>query len=146
MAANELEALPEWVDALARRIEPKQRRVVARKIAQELRKSNRERTKGQKDADNNQFIKPLKRENNPMFREITAIRYFKAKGTDRQAMIGFAGSAGRIAQIHQDGARSEVRPGSRKFPFPKRTLVGINALDERMVLALLQDLLTKGYV
>ena len=75
------------------------------------------------------------------FREITAIRYFKAKGTDRKAVIGFASSVGRIAAIHQAGARSEVRPGSRKFPYPKRTLIGINDKDEQMVLALLLDLL-----
>lgn len=141
MANNDLNALPEWVNALSQRFEPKQRRVVARKIAQVLRKSNRERTKNQKDADDNQFIKPLKRENNPMFREITAIRYFKAKGTDRKAMIGFTNSVSRIVKVHHEGARGEVRPGSRKFPYPKRTLVGINDKDEQMVLALLIDLL-----
>ena len=142
MSSNDLEALPEWVNALAQRFEPKQRRVVARKIAQVLRQSNRERTKGQKDADGNRFVSPLKSSNNPMFREITAIRYFKAKGTDRQAIIGFAGQAGNIANIHQGGRRSEVRKGSKKFPYPKRTLIGINHTDQQMVLALLQDMLT----
>lgn len=140
--SNELEALPEWVDALAQRIEPKQRRKVARKIAQQLRKSNRARTKDQRDADGDRFIRPLKRSNNPMFREITALRYFKAKGTDSKAIIGYAGSAAHIAEIHQEGRRSEVRPGSKKVPYPERTLVGINTTDEQMVLSLLQALLT----
>lgn len=140
--ANELEALPEWVDALNQRLEPKQRRKASRKIAQQLRKSNRARTKDQRDADGDRFIHPLKRSNNPMFREITALRYFKAKGTDRKAIIGFTGQAGRIAEIHQDGRRSEVRPGSKKVPYPERTLIGINTEDEQMVLSLLQALLT----
>lgn len=144
MANNNLDELPAWVNELSQRFDPKERRAVARKIAQQLRKSSRERTKSQQDADGNQFIKPLKTENNPMFRQITALRYFKAKGTDRQAIIGFVGNAGRIAQIHHGGRRGEVRPGSRKFPFPKRTLIGITDTDEQMVLAILTDLINNG--
>ena len=130
---NDLAQLPLWVRGIAETMSPAKRRQVARKIGIELRKANQSRTAAQSDADGNAFVAPLQAKNNPMFREITNARHFQVKPTDSQVAIGFGGSAGRIAKIHQEGQMSEVRPGSRKYPYPVRTLVGINANDERLV-------------
>lgn len=130
---NDLAQLPLWVRGIAETMSPAKRRQVARKIGIELRKANQSRTAAQSDADGNAFVAPLQAKNNPMFREITNARHFQVKATDSQVAIGFGGSAGRIARIHQEGQMSEVRPGSRKYPYPVRTLVGINAEDERLI-------------
>ncbi len=145
MSNHQLSGLPEWVNAIARQLEPKQRRKVNRRLAQKMRSENRKRTQDQTDADGNDFIRPLKSENDPMFREITALRFFRTKGTDSEAQFGFTGSASRIAKVHQFGELSEVRPHSKKYPYPERTLVGINKDDEQIVLEILQDYLTKDY-
>lgn len=130
---NDLAQLPLWVRGIAETMSPAKRRQVARKIGIELRKANQSRTAAQTDADGNAFVAPLQAKNNPMFREITNARHFQVKATDSQVAIGFGGNAGRIARIHQEGQMSEVRPGSRKYPYPVRTLVGINAEDERLI-------------
>ena len=130
---NDLAQLPLWVRGIAETMSPAKRRQVARKIGIELRKANQSRTAAQSDADGNAFVAPLQAKNNPMFREITNARHFQVKATDSQVAIGFGGNAGRIARIHQEGKMSEVRPGSRKYPYPVRTLVGINAEDERLI-------------
>jgi phage virion morphogenesis protein len=130
---NDLAQLPLWVRGIAETMSPAKRRQVARKIGIELRKANQSRTAAQSDADGNAFVAPLQAKNNPMFREITAARYFQVKATDSQVAIGFGGNAGRIARIHQEGQLSEIRPGSRKYPYPVRTLLGINDDDERLI-------------
>ena len=131
--SNDLAQLPLWVRGIAETLTPAKRRQVARKLGIELRKANQSRTAAQTDADGNAFVAPLQAKNNPMFREITTARYFQVKATDSQVAIGIGGNAGRIARIHQEGQMSEVRPGSRKYPYPVRTLVGINAEDERLI-------------
>lgn len=130
---NDLAQLPLWVRGIAETMSPAKRRQVARKIGIELRKANQSRTAAQSDADGNAFIAPLQAKNNPMFREITNARHFQVKPTDSQVAIGFGGNAGRIARIHQEGQLSEIRPGSRKYPYPVRTLLGINDDDERLI-------------
>ena len=131
---NDLAQLPLWVRGIAETMSPAKRRQVARKIGIELRKANQSRTAAQSDADGNAFVAPLQAKNNPMFREITNARHFQVKPTDSQVAIGFGGSAGRIAKIHQEGQLSEVRKGSaKKYPYPVRTLLGINDDDERLI-------------
>ena len=132
--SNDLAQLPLWVRGIAETMSPAKRRQLARKIGIELRKANQSRTAAQSDADGNAFIAPLQAKNNPMFREITNARYFQVKATDSQVAIGFGGNAGRIARIHQEGQLSEVRKGSaKKYPYPVRTLLGINDDDERLI-------------
>jgi phage virion morphogenesis protein len=131
---NDLAQLPLWVRGIAETMSPAKRRQVARKLGIELRKANQARANAQTDADGNAFVAPLQVKNSPMFREITNARYFQVKPTDSQVAIGFGGSAGRIAKIHQEGQLSEVRQGStKKYPYPVRTLLGINDDDERLI-------------
>lgn len=131
---QDLSQLPLWVRGIAETISPAKRRQVARKLGIELRKANQARTNAQTDADGNAFVAPLQAKNSPMFREITNARYFQVKATDSQVAIGFGGSAGRIAKIHQEGQLSEVRKGSaKKYPYPVRTLLGINDDDIKLV-------------
>ncbi|OBX79131.1 phage virion morphogenesis protein [Faucicola atlantae] len=140
--SNDLAQLPLWVRGIAETISPANRRQVARKLGIELRKANQARTSAQTDADGNTFVAPLQAKNSPMFREITNARYFQVKPTDSQVAIGFRGSAGRIAKIHQEGKLSEVRKGSaKKYPYPVRTILGINGEDERLIEKTIRDLL-----
>lgn len=138
--ASDLSALPLWVRSIADTLSPAERRKMSRKIGIELRKANISRTNSQVDADGSGFVAPLQSKNNPMFRKITALRFFQVKATDSNVKIGFGGSAGHIAKIHQEGMMSEVRRGSaKKYAYPVRRLLGINGDDERMIENVFRD-------
>jgi phage virion morphogenesis protein len=141
---NELaSALPEWATAIAAQLDNKERKKINRAIAVELRAANRERIRAQTDPDGDDFVKPLKSSNSPMFRELTKARHLKFKATDRYAQIGFKGSAARIARIHHEGQRSTVRPdSSKKFPYPERPLIGISGADRHIIIRVLRESLT----
>ena len=136
-------ALPEWATAIASQLEPKERKKINRTLAMEMRAKNRERIRAQTDPDGDDFIKPLKSSNSPMFRELTKARHFKFNATTRHAQIGFKGSAARIARIHHEGQRSTVRPdSSKKFPYPQRELIGISRADHSLIIRVLRQSLT----
>lgn len=141
---NELaSALPEWATAIAAQLDDKELKKINRAIAVELRAANRERLRAQTDPDGDDFVKPLKSSNSPMFRELTKARHLKFKATTRYAQIGFKGSTARIARIHHEGQRSTVRPdSSKKFPYPQRELIGIANADRRIIIRVLRDSLT----
>ena len=136
-------ALPEWATAIASQLDDKNIKKVNRTLAVAIRAANRDRIRAQTDPDGDGFIKPLKSSNNPMFRKLTAARHLKFNATSRYAQIGFKGSAARLARIHHEGQRSTVRPdSSKKFPYPKRPLIGIANADRRLIIRVLRESLT----
>ena len=141
---NELaSALPEWATAIASQLDSKQLKKVNRTLAMEMRAVNRDRIRAQTDPDGSRFVNPLKASNNPMFRELTKARHLKFNTTSRYAQIGFKGSAAKIARIHHEGQRSTVRPDSfKKFPYPKRELIGIARADRHIIIRVLRESLT----
>lgn len=137
-------ALPEWATAIASQLDNKNIKKVNRTLAMELRAINRDRIRAQTDPDGGSFVQPLKASNSPMFRKLTAARYLKFNATNRYAQIGFQGSAARLARIHHEGQRSTVRPdSSKKFPYPKRPLIGIASADRRVIIRVLRESLTQ---
>lgn len=136
-------ALPEWVSAISEQLDHKELKKINRTIAVELRAANRDRIRAQTTPDGDSFVQPLKSSNSPMFRELTRARHLKFKANSRYAQIGFKGSAAKIARIHHEGQRSTVRPdSSKKFPYPKRELIGISHADRHIIIRVLRESLT----
>lgn len=136
-------ALPEWVSAISEQLDHKELKKINRTIAVELRAANRDRIRAQTTPDGDSFVQPLKSSNSPMFRELTRARHLKFKANSRYAQIGFKGSAAKIARIHHEGQRSTVRPdSSKKFPYPKRELLGIAGADKHIIIRVLRESLT----
>ncbi|WP_223879098.1 phage virion morphogenesis protein [Chitinimonas arctica] len=146
---NDLHALTDWCDALLTKLEPAQRRQLAREIALALRRANAQRIAQQVTPEGEPFA-PRKTGNSrdqrgklrrPMFAKLRTLRFLKTQTTDEAATVGFAGRIGRIAKVHQFGLRDRVTPGGPAVLYPARPLLGVNTDDLAVLkLAILQHL------
>jgi phage virion morphogenesis protein len=141
---NDFAALGTWLAPLLQQATPQQKARLMRRVSIELRKRNQARTRQQVDTDGNPFVPRASGDGQPMFRELTMARYFKTKATATTAEVGFAGSAGRIASVHQFGRTDVVNKyRSIRHQYPRRALVGINEEDqvfiESLVFGFLQN-------
>ncbi len=137
--------------ALLANISPPQRRKLARDIGFKLRKSQADRIAKQQNPDGTAYEprKPQrvsKKAKNAkgrvkrkaMFAKLRTVRFFKVRSNQAEVAVGFSGSGGMIASVHQYGLPSRVqRKSERKVKYAQRELLGFADQD----LALIEDLI-----
>lgn len=153
--SDELEQLETWVGGMLTKASAAERRRLARAVAVDLRRSQAERIRDQRNPDGSAY-KPRKRRDppvrekagrmkrlaaaraEPMFRRLRLTKYLQARWTEAEASVGFTGRAARIARVHQDGLRDRVepRPDAPEVVYPKRGLVGFTDADRERLLEL----------
>lgn len=141
----DLEALETWLSPLLQKLDGRGRAQLARKAAQQLRRSQQQRIRAQVNPDGSPFEARKPRDlrgkkgriKRRMFEKLKMARYLKAKGTPQQAVIGFAGRVSRIARVHQYGLKDRAERGAPEVLYARRELLGLS--DEE--LAKLQSLL-----
>lgn len=137
---EDLQALATWLAPQLAALTPQERRALARKVAQDMRRANQTRIKGQTDPDGAAFVPrkipraPIRgkagRIRRAMFEKLRTARFMKAKGEDAAAVVDFAGSAGRLAHVHHFGLRDRVnRSGGTEYSYPSRRLLGFAPED-----------------
>ncbi|NNC24262.1 phage virion morphogenesis protein [Salinisphaera sp. USBA-960] len=143
MASDDLQALEDWVQPILDRLAPAQRRHLTRKVAQDLRRRQRERIKSQRNPDGTPF-KPRKsrhrtqsgaRQRKAMFNKIRTARYLKAKGDGHTATVGFTGRVARIARTHEYGQTAKVEKNGPRHDYPTRVLIGFAPTDVEAIRA-----------
>lgn len=137
---NDFAALGTWLAPLLQQVNPQQKARLMRRVSIELRKRNQARTRQQTDTEGNPFVPRASGDGRPMFRELTMARYFKTKTTATTAEVGFMGSAGRIASVHQFG-RTDVVNKYRgiRHQYPRRSLLGITDEDQAFIEGIIID-------
>ena len=137
-----MQVLDDWLAGLLSRIEPKQRRVINRKVAFELRRSQAGRIAAQQNPDGSAYA-PRSRSKNlrsrkgsvrrkAMFARLRTQRYLKV-GADADGLdVSFRGRAAVIALVHQYGDTHTSSTG-QKFVTPKRELLGLRKEDLEMI-------------
>lgn len=148
---DDLAALEAWAAPLLRRLEPGERRRLARTVGTALRRSQTQRIARQQNPDGTPYaprkqqlrtkagrIKRLK-----MFVKLRQARYFKVMATDQAVSVGFTGRVGRIARVHQEGMMDAVRPGGPRTRYEQRVLLGFTPADRELVQQLLIEHLTR---
>ena len=132
-----LEALETWLSPQLQKLDGRGRAQLARKAAQQLRRSQQQRIRAQVNPDGSPFEarKPrglrgkkgrIKRH---MFEKLKMVRYLKAKGTPHQGVIGFAGRVSRFARVHQYGLKDRVERGAPEVRYAKREVLGLSDED-----------------
>lgn len=129
----DLEALETWLSPLLQKLDGRGRAQLARKAAQQLRRSQQQRIRAQMNPDGSPFEARKPRDlrgkkgriKRRMFEKLKMARYLKAKGTPQQALIGFAGRVSRIARVHQYGLQDRAEPNSPPVNYAKRQLLGL---------------------
>jgi phage virion morphogenesis protein len=138
---DDLDALETWAAPLLERLQPGERRRLARDIARALRKSQTTRIKAQKAPDGSPFAprKPQVRaqagsiRRGAMFTKIRQAKHLKARAQGDDARVGFFGRVSRIARVHQEGLRDKVDRNGPRYDYPARPLLGYSTADRALV-------------
>jgi len=145
--SSDLDALEDWAAPLLERLQPGERKKLARDIARELRKRQASRIKQQKNPDGSPFEprKPQARaqsgsiRRNVMFTKIRQAKFLKGRGQGDAATVGFAGRVARIARVHQYGLRANVDRNGPKHNYPERELIGYSDEDRAVIRDMILD-------
>ncbi|TXD43111.1 phage virion morphogenesis protein [Xanthomonas campestris] len=138
---DELTALENWAAPLLARLQPGERRTLARKIGTELRRSQSKRIGKQQAPDGTPYA-PRKRQlrqksgrikRAKMFAKLRQAKYLKVSASPDQVSVGFVGRVSRIARVHQDGLTERVRPDGPMALYEKRVLLGLSAEDRQLI-------------
>ena len=137
--------LDHWLDQIALRLEPTQRRELMRRLAQGLRVRTRDRIKQQRDPDGNRFI-PRKRNQignkkrqGALFQNIG--KQLKTEYSADHAAVGFGGRTATVAETHQQGKTIKPSLYAKATNYPIRALVGFSQDDEKWIASEIQKFL-----
>lgn len=135
--SDELQQLESWLTPLIEKLSPKERRILAREVARDLRIANRERIKNQINPDGTPFEprtefrgRSGRIRRKAMFTKLRTAKYLKIKTSADEAAVGFMGQVARIARVHHYGLRDRVEKGGPQHQYARRELVGISKKDE----------------
>lgn len=145
----DLEALETWLSPLLQKLDGRGRAQLARKAAQQLRRSQQQRIRTQVNPDGTPFEARKPRDlrgkkgriKRRMFEKLKMARYLKAKGTPQQAVIGFAGRVSRIARVHQYGLKDRAERGALEVRYARREVLGLSEEDLAQLRSSVLDLL-----
>ncbi|AUI89408.1 phage virion morphogenesis protein [Xanthomonas oryzae] len=148
---DELTALENWAAPLLARLQPGERRTLARKIGTELRRSQSQRIGKQQAPDGSPYA-PRKQQlrqksgrvkRAKMFAKLRQAKYFKVSASPNAVSVGFVGRVSRIARTHQEGLTEQVRPGGPMARYEKRVLLGLTAGDQEQIRCMLIEHLSQ---
>lgn len=155
--AEDLEALPAWLEARFAAITPGRRAAIARKIGQALRRANTKRIAANIQPDGSR-MEPRKRraslrdrkgkvvKSGKMFPKLRLARSMTVKATADGVAVGYNNPMiASTARAHQFGLEDYVgrKPDGQEVRarYPERVLLGFGPEDREMVLELLMELL-----
>lgn len=139
---NDLRKLEDWAGALLVKIEPKERRKINQTIARELRRSQQQRIKAQRNPDGTAYAprkKPLQRtkkgriKQKIMFHRLSMAARLKMNSTANAVGIAFMSRNARIARVHQYGLHDSPGGKSPRVKYDKRELLGFTDKDLDMI-------------
>lgn len=130
---DDLQRVDDWLAALLANLEPAARNRMMRKLAQELRRSQQQNIRLQRNPDGTAF-EPRRvtarskkgRIKRQMFAKLRTTKYLKTAATADSASVQFDGKVQRIARVHHYGLRDRVRRNGPEARYPARRLLGVN--------------------
>ncbi|HCR2012445.1 TPA: phage virion morphogenesis protein [Enterobacter asburiae] len=130
---DDLQRVDDWLAALLANLEPAARNRMMRQLAQELRRSQQQNIRLQRNPDGTVFEARrvtarskkgrIKRQ---MFAKLRTTKYLKTAATADSASVQFDGKVQRIARVHHYGLRDRVRRNGPEARYPARRLLGVN--------------------
>jgi len=146
---DDLQRVDDWLAALLANLEPAARNLMMRQLAQELRRSQQQNIRLQRNPDGTAFEARrvtarskkgrIKRQ---MFAKLRTTKYLKTAATADSASVQFDGKVQRIARVHHYGLRDRVSGKGPKIKYSQRRLLGLSrGIDEKVKLFFLRYLL-----
>jgi phage virion morphogenesis protein len=153
--SHELQRMEAWAGALLNKLQPAQRRALARKVAIDLRRANAKRIAEQVGPDGTPFTARknrkefraksgrIKRQKAAMFAKLRTATYLKVEASSDHAAVGFVGKIARVARVHHEGLSDKVAPRGPSYRYPARSLLGFSMMDETLIRELILSHLTR---
>lgn len=154
--ADDLAELEPFLAAYLNRLGPAQRRKVARKVGEALRRQNARRIAANVEPDGSAMEPRKKRKRmskgkgrikraGKMFPKIKMARSMKIRATPDDVSVGFAGMIGQTAAAHHFGREDFVGRSADgraiRAKYPERRLLGFSADDVEIITRAAMDLL-----
>lgn len=137
---DDLQRVDDWLAALLANLEPAARNRMMRQLAQELRRSQQQNIRLQRNPDGTAFEARrvtarskkgrIKRQ---MFAKLRTTKYLKTAATADSASVQFDGKVQRIARVHHYGLRDRVRRNGPEVRYAERRLLGINSYQVHLL-------------
>ncbi|EPQ7907637.1 phage virion morphogenesis protein [Klebsiella pneumoniae] len=134
---DDLQRVDDWLAALLANLEPAARNRMMRQLAQELRRSQQQNIRLQRNPDGTAFEARrvtarskkgrIKRQ---MFAKLRTTKYLKTAATADSTSVQFDGKVQRIARVHHYGLRDRVSRKGPEVKYAERRLLGINDESE----------------
>ncbi|CTW19239.1 TPA: phage virion morphogenesis protein [Escherichia coli] len=129
----ELQKVDDWLSALLANLEPAARSRMMRQLAQELRRTQQQNIRMQRNPDGSSYEPRratarskkghIKRQ---MFTKLRTSKYLQTTASADSASVQFEGKVQRIARVHHYGLRDRVSRHSFKVKYAQRRLLGVN--------------------
>lgn len=150
---DDLTQLEEWAGGLLAKLQPAERRRLARDVGRKLHRSQQMRIARQLNPDGTKFEprKPQKDlrakagrvKRGVMFYKLRQSRHLKMRSSENEITVGFFGRVARIAEVHQDGRTDTVQPSGKTVRYPIRQLIGFTQADRELIRDALIDHLAR---
>jgi phage virion morphogenesis protein len=144
--------LDAWIGQVLASLSSGQRGRLTRRLATELRRSQSARIAAQQNPDGSGFEprKPQPRlrkkqgriRRGALFQQMRTARYLKALSTPDEATVAIAGSAARIARVHQYGLVDAVNRRGLQVRYPIRQILGFTEADRALIASTVLEHLT----
>lgn len=146
---DDLQRVDDWLAALLANLEPAARNRMMRQLAQELRRSQQQNIRLQRNPDGTAF-EPRRvtarskkgRIKRQMFAKLRTTKYLKTAATADSVSVQFDGKVQRIARVHHYGLREQVKYGGRIIKYPSRRLLGFNEATYKVTHEVLLEWIT----
>ncbi|MEG9638668.1 phage virion morphogenesis protein [Enterobacter asburiae] len=130
---DDLQRVDDWLAALLANLEPAARNRMMRQMAQELRRSQQQNIRLQRNPDGTAF-EPRRmtarskkgRIKRQMFAKLRTTKYLKTAASADSASVQFDGKVQRIARVHHYGLRDRVSRKGPEVRYAERRLLGVN--------------------
>ncbi|HBX6837747.1 phage virion morphogenesis protein [Klebsiella variicola] len=136
----ELQQVDAWLDALLAGLEPAARKRMLRDLAQQLRRSQQNNIRMQRNPDGTAY-EPRRvtartkqgRIRRQMFAKLRTTKYLKAVASHDTASVEFESRVQRIARVHHYGLRDRVSRKGMEVRYAKRRLLGMNHETDMLI-------------
>ena len=140
-SVSELNPLIDRLSGIIQSAEPAARKALIKQIATNVRRTQADRIKENKNPDGSQYearkVSRLAEKKGSirrkMFRKMARAKWLKARATASEASIEFIGSASRIARVSQYGLRDRVNKRGLEVKYPQRELLGLTSSEIDMI-------------
>ncbi|UQC72190.1 phage virion morphogenesis protein [Lelliottia sp. AC1] len=137
---DNLHKVDEWLAALLANLEPAARQRMMRELAQELRRSQQQNIRLQRNPDGTGY-EPRRvtartkkgRIKRQMFTKLRTTKYLKTAASVDSASVQFVGKVQRIARVHHYGLRERNNMHGSEVKYSERRLLGVSKECEKKI-------------